>query len=287
MTKRTQTLFSEGTRISADLFLPDTPKPEAGYPAILLCHGWGGLKHQLVYTAAAFARAGFAAMTFDYRGWGESDGRVIAMNDAEPLLTGGETTLKVRVLREIADPIDQTADAVNCLFALAADPEIDRTRLGVWGTSFGGGHAVFLAGQYASHGLIKAVFAQVGGFGLMHPYREHAQGRVVDKVRGQLDPSVPQGIDQVPGLMGTPDSARMLMHEPLRAARDVRVPTMIVDAEHEELMKPAEHGRAAYEIIRHDAVSEYVVLPCAHYGIYYEFFEQATDMAVNWFTKYL
>ena len=121
----------------------------------------------------------------------------------------------------------------------------------------------------------------------MHPYREHAQGRVVDKVLGTLDPTVPQGIDATPGLVGTPDSARMLLHEPLRAARDVRVPTLIVDAEHEELMNRTDHGHAAYEIIRHNAVAEYHVLPCGHYGVYYEHFQTVTRMAVDWFTKYL
>ncbi len=281
------TLYSEGTRISVDLHLPFTPRPQAGFPAILLCHGWGGLKHQLVYTAEALARAGFAAMTFDYRGWGESDGRLIALKDAPLLSSAEEVTLKVRVLREIADPIDQTTDAVNCLIALAADPDIDRARIGIWGTSFGGGHAVFLAGNFASHNLIQAVFAQVGAFGLGPQFREHAQGRAVDKVMGNLDPSVPQGIDKAPGLDGTPDSARMLLHQPLRAARDVRVPTLIVDAEQEELMNPMDHGRAAYEIIRQNTTAEYHTLPCTHYGIYYEFFQQATKMAVDWFTKYL
>ncbi len=287
MAKQTLTLYSEGTRLSVDLHVPETSRPAAGFPAILLCHGWGGLKHQLVYTAEAFTRAGFLALTFDYRGWGESDGRIIALKDSPPLLNAEEMMLKVRVLREIADPIDQTTDAVNCLIALAARPEVDRSRIGIWGTSFGGGHAVYLAGHFASHNLIKAVVAQVGGFGLMNPYREHAQGRVVDKARGTLDPPVPQGIDQTPGLAGTPDSARMLLHEPLRAARDVRVPTLIIDAEREELMNRTEHGQAAYEIIRQNAICEYEVLPCAHYGVYYELFQQVTTMATDWFTKYL
>ena len=101
VTERTMTLYSEGTRISVDMHLPSTPRPAAGFPAILLCHGWGGLKHQLVYIAEAFARAGFAAMTFDYRGWGESDGRVIARKDAPSLLTAEEITLEVRGLREL------------------------------------------------------------------------------------------------------------------------------------------------------------------------------------------
>ena len=78
----------------------------------------------------------------------------------------------------------------------------------------------------------------MGGYGLMHPYREHAQGRVVDKVLGTLDPTVPQGIDATSGLVGTPDSARMLLHEPLRAARDVRVPTLIVTALDDAMMPP-------------------------------------------------
>ncbi len=224
-------------------------------------------------------------MTFDYRGWGESDGRLIASKDASPLLEAGERVLKVRVLREVVDPVDQIADCNNCLAALAAEPGVDASRIGVWGTSFGAGHAVFLAG---TNPLVQAVVAQVGGFGLAPQYRAHARARAAEKALGLMDPPVPQaGLDAPPGLAGTPDVARMLLHAPLEAARNVRVPSLIIDVEQEELVNRLEHGFAAYEIIRQNAPCEYRLLPGTHYDIYDRCAEQATSMAVDWFGAHL
>ena len=278
-------LWSEGTRLAADLYTPSSPKPEGGYPAILLCHGWGGLKDHLAHYAGKFARAGYVAMTFDYRGWGESDGRVIATRDAPRLLEAGETTLTVRVLREIVDPVDQTTDIRNCLAYLWSEPDVDRDRIGIWGTSYGGGHAVFTAGN---DDRIKAVVAQIGGFGFPPEYRDWAREQAADKARGLIDPVVPQdGLNGVPGLKGTPDVGRQVEHSQLGAAARVRVPTLILDAEQEELNNRLEHGWAAYMMIRQNAPAEYDTYPCKHYAVYDDHFDDSTDRAVAWFDKYL
>ncbi len=224
-------------------------------------------------------------MIFDYRGWGESDGRIIATRDAPPLLEAGERILKVRVLREVVDPIDQVADATNCLIALASEPGIDRLRIGIWGTSFGGGHAVFLAG---TNPLIRAVVAQVGGFGLTPQYHAHTHTRAAEKVRGSMDPPIPQGgLDSMPNLAGSPDVARMLFHSPLMAAANIRIPTLIIDVEEEELVNRLEHGYAASEIIRRNAVCVYRLLPGKHYDIYERHRSESLRLAQNWFQQYL
>ncbi len=278
-------VFSEGTRLAAEIFAPATPAPEGGHPAILLCHGWGGLKDHLTRYAEKFARAGFVAMTFDYRGWGESDGRVIATRDAPQLLEAGETTLSVRVLREIVDPVDQTTDIRNCLSYLWSVPDVDRNRIGIWGTSYGGGHAVFTAGN---DDRISACVAQIGGFGFPPEHRDWAYGQAADKAQGLIDPVVPQdGLNGIEGLKGTPDVARMVTHSQLGAAARVHVPTLIIDAEFEELNNRLEHGWAAYMMIRQNAPADYQTFPCKHYAVYDEYYDESTDMAVDWFHKYL
>ena len=282
---RALTLYSEGTRIAATLHKPAGVAPPGGFPGLLLCHGWGGLMSQLAPYTERFAAAGFAVMTFDYRGWGTSDGRLIAERDSPSLLQAGEQTLRVRVLREIVDPIDQTTDALNCLTALAAEEDVDAARIGIWGTSYGAGHAVFLAGTNPE---IQAVVAQVGGFGLMPRFHDYARARAIEKVRGLLDPPVPQGgLDSPPGLRGTADIARMLHHAPLAAAANVRAPTLIIDVDAEELVDSREHGEAAYNIIRRHAVCEYKTLPGTHYDIYGSQAEASVTMALEWFTTYL
>ncbi|TCJ38871.1 alpha/beta hydrolase [Parafrankia sp. BMG5.11] len=278
-------LFSEGTRIAAEIFTPSSSKPAEGYPAILLCHGWGGLKDHLARYARKYAESGYLCMTFDYRGWGQSDGRVIAPRSGPPLLEAGERTMKVQVLREIVDPIDQTADIKNCLHVLASKPDVDSSRIGIWGTSYGGGHAVFTAGNDER---IKAVVAQIGGFGFPPEHRDWARGRAAAKARGEIEPLVPQnGQDGVPGLKGTPDVARMVEHSQLGGAARVRVPTLIIDAEFEELNNRLEHGFTAYMMIRQNAPAEYHTYPCKHYVVYDEYFEQSTDLAVRWFGLHL
>lgn len=284
-TRRTLTLYSEGTRLAVEIVAPKAEAPAAGCPAILLCHGWGGLKSHLVPYAEKFAEAGFVAMIFDYRGWGESDGKIIVLPGSPPLMEAGERTLTVRVLREIVDPVDQTTDVRNCLAALATEQGIDASRIGIWGSSYGGGHAVFIAG---TDDRIRAVVAQIGGYGFPPEYRANARARAAEKARGLINPVVPQGgLDASPGLKGTPDIARMATHSPLAAAANIRVPTLIIDAEQEELMNRLEHGFTAHMIIRQNAISEYRTFACRHYGLYDRYFDESVAMAIDWFGKYL
>jgi predicted dienelactone hydrolase len=73
-------IWSGGTRLAGDLYVR---KGAAGkLPTIVMAYGWGGTKANFRAEAASFAQAGFLAVLFDYRGWGESDGRLVA---AEPL----------------------------------------------------------------------------------------------------------------------------------------------------------------------------------------------------------
>lgn len=285
VSSRALTLFSEGTRLAAEIYSPAAVAPEKGHPAILLCHGWGGLKNGLVRYAKAFAEAGFVAMIFDYRGWGESDGRIIALRSSPPLLEAGERTLEVRVLREIVDPVDQTTDVRNCLALLATEPGIDPSRIGVWGSSYGGGHAVFTAGH---DDRVRAVVAQIGGYTFLPEYRPAARARAAEKARGALDTVVPQGgLDASPSLKGTPDIARMGVHSATAAAVNIRVPTLIIDAENEELMNRLEHGFTVYMIVRQNAICEYRTFPCRHYDVYDRYYNESVALALDWFRAHL
>jgi pimeloyl-ACP methyl ester carboxylesterase len=76
-------IYSEGTRMSAEVF---TTKANAGQklPVILMAHGWGGVAASLRREAVDFAKAGYFVVTFDYRGWGRSDSRVILTGRPRP-----------------------------------------------------------------------------------------------------------------------------------------------------------------------------------------------------------
>jgi len=283
--RKAVTIWSEGSRLAAEVIAPagrDGPRP-----AILLCHGWGGLKEHLAERyAIPFAQAGYVCLVFDYRGWGGSDGRMISTPETPPLLEAGEQTVAVRVIRELVDPLDQIADVRACFAWLISEEGVDPQRVGLWGSSYGGGHVIVVAG---TDDRVKAVVAQIGGFGSPAPNPEwvaYQRRRAADKARAAIDPPVPQGIDGAEGLRGVPDVARQLFHSPIQAAESVRAPTLFLDAEFEEYAEPATHGHIAQVVARH-AVSERVTYPCSHYKVYDEYYEPALARALAWFDRYL
>src|SRR5712691_6651005 len=132
-------MFKSGESFAAAwLFLPKAAAPGARVPAVAMAHGLGAVKEMYLEPfARRFAEAGVAALVFDYRGFGAS---------------GGEP-------RQRISPHDQMEDYRNALTWLSLQPEIDADRLGVWGSSFSGGHVI----QVAAHDpRVKAVVSQVG-----------------------------------------------------------------------------------------------------------------------------
>jgi uncharacterized protein len=281
------TIWSDGTRLAGDLFIPDRPAGRQ-VPAIVLCHGWGGLKAQLnqLYTGP-FQAAGFACLTFDYRGWGESDGRLVHLG-AEPLTRPGPADLRVRVIREVVDPLDQLRDVCAALDYLGGEDAVDQKRIGIWGSSYGAGLAVATA---AADERPRALVGQVGGFGSPRTpqWWTLAGGRATQKARGELEVAIPQGIDMAPpgGLKGTPDLARMLRYQPRDLAAQVRIPSLIIDAQDEELVDRSEHGQAVAQAIGANAPARYETLPGTHYQIYQDQAPAATALAIEWFTAHL
>lgn len=125
---------SNNAQCAATVHLPDGAGP---FPAILMVHGWGGIQDALTLPFyAPFNQAGFAVMTFDYPGWGTSEGAI----------------------RNVINPWHRERDVENALEHLRAQPHIDARRIVLWGTSFGGGHVVKIA---ARHPELLGAIAQV------------------------------------------------------------------------------------------------------------------------------
>lgn len=127
---------SDNVRLSGYLFMPKSIKPDTALPCIILGHGFSGTQDRLWGSAERFAQAGMAALTFDYRNFGES---------------GGEP-------RQVARVKEQLRDFKSAITFARNQPGIDPNRIGLWGSSLGGGHVITLA---AEDPKIAAVVAQV------------------------------------------------------------------------------------------------------------------------------
>ena len=131
------TFFSEGVRLTGDLFLPADLNSGERRAGIVLCHGYTGVRSiYLPDNARLLADAGYVVLTFDYKGWGDSDGP------------------KTRLA-----PYSRVADVQAALTFLGAQPEVDPRRLGIYGTSYGGATVVFVA---AIDARVKCVVSVVG-----------------------------------------------------------------------------------------------------------------------------
>ena len=101
------TIWSEGVRVAGNLHKPADLELGERRAVILLCHGWGGTKEHLNQTYAPFfAKAGFLVMTFDYRGWFESDARLVSIDEQPAPDANGELSVRVRAIRDVVDPLD-------------------------------------------------------------------------------------------------------------------------------------------------------------------------------------
>ena len=152
-------IWSDGTRLSGDLWYPKALKAGGNLPAVILCHGWGGVRSHLNKAyAPLFAKAGYVVLTFDYRGWADSDSRLVVRGTMPSPDNNGMVTVRAQAIRELVDPFDQTEDIIYCINFLSGEPGVDPDRIGLWGTSFGGGHVVYVA---ALDKRVKCIVSQV------------------------------------------------------------------------------------------------------------------------------
>ena len=117
------TFDSDGTTCAAWLYRPEGAQNP---PVVVLAHGFAAFRElRLDAYAARFAQAGYAALVFDYRHWGASEGQP----------------------RRILDIAKQQADWRAAIAYARSLDNVDTTRVVGWGSSFGGGHVLSLAGR--------------------------------------------------------------------------------------------------------------------------------------------
>jgi dienelactone hydrolase len=280
-------IWSDGTRLSGDLFFPAGSESDDKLPAVILCHGWGGVRWHLNQAYAPhFAAAGYVVLTFDYRGWGDSDSRLILKEKMPKLDKSKEATVRVQAVRELVDPLDQTEDIINCLNFISGESRVDTKRIGLWGTSYGGGHVLYVA---AHDKRVKCIVSQVPSMdsrGVPLALRKAPVKEDIQRARGEIDP-VPQGFTAF-NLAGTPYVSRMANYAPVEFAPSLKIPMMVIVAEKEELMDNRTHGLLAYQRAKDHVPAKYEIMKgFTHFEIYSRGRLQAIELAVGWFNQHL
>ncbi len=284
-------IWSDGTRLAGDVLRPKGLGPGDELPAIVLCHGWGGTKAHLNQAIGPrFAAAGYVVLAFDYRGWGESDARLVVRGEMPETDDSGYVTVKAQAIRELVDPLDQQEDIDAAITFMEGEPHVDASRIAIWGSSFGGGHVIWRA---AHDERVAAVAAQVGAMdqrtGTLRSRGEEAVRKSrIARARGEVAP-VPVGDDKPEGLTGSPYYDRFVDFVPVEHAERIEVPVLIIDAENEHYFDIREHGQLVYEKLLGRVPVEYVVLEGrGHYDVYRgKDLDQVMALEIAFFDKHL
>ncbi|MGU3293204.1 alpha/beta hydrolase [Williamsia sp. M5A3_1d] len=263
---------SDGDTCAAWLFVPDGVKNP---PVVILGHGLGATREmRLDAFAERFAAAGIAAMAFTYRHFGDSTG--------EP--------------RQLLSISRQLADFDAGIAHLKARPDVDGTRIAVWGSSFGGGHAIIVASR---HPELRAAIAQcpfTDGAASSRALGPVGTARLLPRVARDVlaavtrrdpvlltlagapgDRALMTAPDALPGYLAlVPETSTFVnqvaarvaptisMHRPGRAAKNVAMPILFCVCDHDSVTPPEETLRYA-ATAPHSEVKRY---NAGHFDIY-------------------
>jgi len=193
----------------------------------------------------------------------------------------------VKEVREVVDPIDQTADIMNVIHWVVGEKQCDAERIGIWGSSFAGGHVVYVA---ARDPRVKAFVSQVGSMDarwvIATPaLRNHTFSQGTARTQGKI--GYPEPGLKFNNMTGQPVWEKLMQYAPIEdIGRCANCAKLFIIAEKEELFDNKDHAIKAYD--RATGVKKLVSIPAIkHYGIYYEARERAQQEAISWFDEYL
>jgi len=272
-------------------FRPGAKRP----PVVIMGHGLGATREMgLAAYAERFARSGIAALAFTYRHFGDS---------------GGEP-------RQLLDIDRQLEDWAAALRYARSLPDVDSSRIAIWGSSFGGGHVIEVA---ARDGGVAAVISQCpftdGRASVLAANRMSLLRSTVPAVRDELARLARTKPVLVPligppgstALMATPDAepgyralipptfdftngiaARFLLrvgrYRPGRAAARVSCPILFCICERDSLAPAAPALRYAQKAPR----AEIKRYPIGHFDIYTgQAFELAVADQIDFLDRHL
>ena len=294
------TIPSCGLDLAAWLYLPDGMKKKETRPAIVMAHGLSAVKEMYLDAfAERFCAAGFVVTVFDYRCQGSSPG--------EP--------------RGQIFPDDQHDDYRNAITWTQGRPEVDAERIGIWGSSYSGGHVIQVA---AFDRRVKCAACQVPLVDGIENVRRLVRADVVPAFRALLNEeraaraTDPGKISYFPVVsedcngcvLPTPDSwdwfsqtgatraptwknemtwesvEKLIEYRPGAHIHLISPTPFLMVVASDDVLCPTDISAAAFQNAREP--KKLVVLPGGHFDAYVEpHIEGSAGAARDWFTEHL
>lgn len=284
-----------GAELEAWLYLPSAAGP---HPAIVMSHGFSAVKELYLDTfAERFAQAGFVVVVFDHRGFGNSTGP-----------------------RQEADPILQSRDYRDVITWAGMRDDVDAARIGIWGTSYSGGHVLLVAAQDKRVKCVVSQVPTISGYEQTRrrtpPHRLAGMAQAFAAERERLaqgqEPTM-RAVIPLAGKKGavfdTPDAIAFFGSAETGVApswrNEVTMKTLEHSAEYEpgafverisptpllmvvadnDVITPTDLALDAYQRAREP--KRLVLLPGGHFDPYIANVEAASSAATDWFVQHL
>lgn len=291
-TREDHVFKSRGKRCAAWLYRPR----EAGRPpVVVMAHGFGAQRDfGLPAFAERFAAGGMAVFLFDYRNFGASEG--------EP--------------RNLVNPRRHLRDWQAALGYVRELPGVDAGRIGLWGSSYSGGHVMVTAARDPGVAAIVAQVPFVDGItSALRLGPKHLVRASVETVRDLARAATFREPHYVPivedadkfGIMNTPEckpgylsivpegsewrnacparaALELLLYRPMNHTRKVKCPALVILGEKDTLISPRAVERAASRMREVTIVH----LDVGHFDVYVgEWFERVVRMEADFLSRHL
>jgi uncharacterized protein len=288
---------SQGLKCRGWLYLPDGVDREAKLPVIIMAHGFSGVKEQILpEIAERFADADFAVVVFDYRFFGASEG--------EP--------------RCQLFPLEMVEDYRNAITWACQQPNVDPSRVGIWGTSYSGGLVAYAArvdrrvkavvaqapsiiGPEARRAVDPEKWESVGKFLIQDRIARYETGAAnfMAVVAPEGEPCILPGKECYEAFMElkevAPNWRNQITVESLEKIREfdpvslihMMAPTalLVIAAEHDSLISLS---ALRHSFDRAVEPKKMLILPIGHFEIYRDpWLSKATGNAVEWYREHL
>lgn len=228
-------------KLAGLLYIPENLKNKK-LPSVVIFHGRGSSKKRYHDRGIKFAEKGFLTLIFDFRGCGESDGDF----SKQTISMGYE-------------------DTVAGYEFLKKHPLCDRSRIGVFGGSFGGYQAALLAGQYPITSLVLSVPAI---------YQDEWWGLVPET----LDPEKRALYNLKSGFEKT---------KAIKAIQKYQGKILVIEHEKDEVV-PRRIPESYFDNTLNAKLKEKRMIPDAPHALHDPIFiNQSIKIVVDWFTKTL
>jgi len=259
MTKKVTFKNRRGQKMVGDLYLPKGNPP---FPAVVKCHGLSTKRQakSTTWMANKLNKAGFLFFSFDFTGHGDSAGKL-----------------------ENVTPSKAAEDALAALRFIKKSPEVDKKRIGLFGSSYGGHAALIAAGKDQSVKVLA----------LRSPAADYAEVRYYQLGDFGIEAWRKLGImyvshrkDRKGYILKYNFYKNAQKNNTYKWIPKIKASTIVIQGDQDDYV-PVSQSKKIYDLLKVKNKKRVVIKDCDHHYVNPKHKTRMFNLIASWFKKYL